>query len=213
MLLKLAVPLLSLSIRLCKINQVLYQPFSINHFFQEENLNKFENTVNNIPEFISQIDKIEEYSLAYLSEKHPSEVNINILFEEYIMESSLHLKHVMKGDNILKNILYYKELYEIYNDDEWFLEILNENLKYDLEYLRESMELVIDSYKFMGLFCRIHNNFVENNNKDLYKEGFNKLFDRFFYRIKRKKEDASYYLNNYLDNKELLVNFMNNCNR
>ena len=102
---------------------------------------------------------------------------------------------------------------EIYNDDEWFLEILNENLKYDLEYLRESMELVIDSYKFMGLFCRIHNNFVENNNKDLYKEGFNKLFDRFFYRIKRKKEDASYYLNNYLDNKELLVNFMNNCNR
>ena len=117
------------------------------------------------------------------------------------------------SSNAMRIDLYKGDIHIFPYDDEWFLEILNENLKYDLEYLRESMELVIDSYKFMGLFCRIHNNFIANNNKELYKEGFNKLFDKFFYRIKRKKEDASYYLNYYLDNKKLLVNFMNNCNR
>jgi hypothetical protein len=60
----------------------------------------------------------------------------------------------------------------------------------------------------MGLFCKIHNNFLLNNNKKLYKDKFNQLFDRFFYIIKNKKESANKYIINYLENKEILVNFM-----
>jgi len=121
MLLKFAIPLFSVSVSLFRVKLGLLNLCNTNTYFQKETFSNIENTLKLLPNFLDEIDNIEKSSLNFISEKHVTEININTLLEEYVIDSACHFKQITSQDNLLKNVIYYKKLHEIYDDDDFFL--------------------------------------------------------------------------------------------
>ena len=211
MLLKLAVPLLGVSVSLFKINLQL-AGLCKNIDCKGDKIIDIKETLSYLPPIIEKIDEIDFRRKDFISKQYPSDINIDVIFNEYLVDSSLQFKNVIgKNINMYENMEYYQKLYEIYDDNQNLIDIMNCTIKEDLRYIKKSLEIVIDSYIFMALFCKIHDNFINNNNKIKYKENFNLLFDRFFFRIKEKKMELQQCMIIYFSNRKNLTKHIQLC--